>query len=72
MYDLSKAYQTLVTGPMERNLQRFVWQADPSSPWEIYAYDWVTFGDLIAALVLELAKEMVSQAGVSVDPLADN
>ena len=70
MYDLSKAYQTLVTGPMERNLRRFVWRESPDQPWEIYSYDRVTFGDLIAALLLELAKDMVAQAGIGIDPLA--
>ena len=70
MYDLSKAYQSLVTGPMERNLRRFVWRPDSSKPWQIYAYDRVTFGDLIAALALELAKVMVAQSGASIDPLA--
>ena len=56
LFDLCKAYQQLVTGDMERHLRLFVYRSSPEEPWEVYCYDRVTFGDVIAALCLELAK----------------
>ena len=57
VYDMTKAYQSISTGEVERNVRRIVWRwCDQSSPWETYAYDVVTFGDHIAGLVLELVK----------------
>ena len=53
VYDMSKAYQSISTGLVERHVRRIVWRwCDPSKPWESIAYYVVTFGDQIAGLVL--------------------
>ena len=70
LFDLTKAYQQLVTGPIERNLRRFVYRDSPEKEWETYAYDRVTFGDVIAGLCLELAKALVAKHGEKIDLLA--
>ena len=72
MFDLSKAYQQLVTGEVERHLRRFLYRSSSKDPWQVYAYDRVTFGDVIAALCLELAKKLAAHRGVAIDPLASS
>ena len=47
--DLTKAYNALHTGPIERHLRRFVYRFDPTSNWEDFAFDRVVFGDNPAA-----------------------
>ena len=69
VYDMSKAYQSISTGLVERHVRRIVWRwCDPSKPWESLAYNVVTFGDQIAGLVLELVKGLAAQLGESIDP----
>ena len=52
-YDMTKAYQSIATGNIERHVRRIIWRwGDETASWEIYAYDVVTFGDRIAGLVL--------------------
>ena len=70
LFDLTKAYQQLVTGPLERNLRRFLYRDSPHMEWQVYAYDRVTFGDVIAGLCLELAKSLVAKEGEKIDSLA--
>ena len=41
--DLTKAYNSLRTGLVERHLRRFVYRFDPSEDWSDYAFDCVTF-----------------------------
>ena len=70
-YDMTKAYQSIATGQTERHLRRIVWRwCDTSAPWEIMAYNVVTFGDQIAGLVLELVKNLAADMGESIDPEA--
>ena len=38
--------------------------------WEVYGYQVVAFGDVPAALALELAKELVAESARAVDPQA--
>ena len=70
LFDLCKAYQQLVTGDLERHLRRFVYRASSDQPWRTYCYDRVTFGDVVAALCLELAKKKAADLGESLDALA--
>ena len=68
VYDMTKAYQSIGTGAVERNVRRIVWRwGDVNAPWEILAYDVVTFGDQIAGLVLELAKRFAADLGKDID-----
>jgi len=67
-YDMSKAYQSISTGVLERHVRRIVWRwCDPSLPWESLAYNVITFGERIAGLVLELVKGLAAQLGESID-----
>ena len=38
--------------------------------WQVYAYDRVAFGDVIAGLCLELAKSLVAKEGEKIDTQA--
>ena len=69
--DLSKAYQSLHTGELERHVRRIIWRwGETDKEWDVLAYDRVTFGDLLAALALELAKKRGAEQGVVIDPAA--
>ena len=69
--DLSNAYQLIRTGAVERNVRRIIWRwGDLDGEWEILAYDRVTFGDQIAALLLELVKKAAAVHSVGIDPAA--
>ena len=70
LFDLTKAYQQLITGAMERNLRRFLHRWSQDSDWQVFAYDRVTFGDIVAGLCLELAKALLAQYGQEIDSLA--
>ena len=70
VFDLTKAYNSLHTGPVEKHLRRFVYRFDPSGDWEDYAFDVVAFGDNPAANCLEIGRDMVADAGVQIDPVA--
>ena len=72
-FDLSKAYNSIITGETEKYLRLQVWRfCDETRSWEIYGYTCVAFGDLIASLILEAAKDlcadMAEEAGM--DPVA--
>ena len=67
-YDMTKAYQSISTGDVEKHVRRIVWRwGDRSAQWEIMAYAVVTFGDQIAGLILELVKKMAAELGKEVD-----
>ena len=70
IFDLTKAYNSLHTGPVERHLRRFVYRFDPAGDWEDYAFDCVAFGDAPAANLLEIARNMTAEAGKDIDPVA--
>merc|ERR1711867_372472 len=69
-YDLSKAYHSLRTGDHELHLRRFLHRFEEAEEWEVYAMQVVAFGDMPAALALELAKELMAELGQAVDPMA--
>ena len=66
-FDMAKAYNTLRTGPVERHLRRFVWRFSSDEPWQDYALDRVHFGDACAATQLEVAKDLIADAGEYID-----
>ena len=69
VYDLTKAYQSIGTGELERHVRRIVWRwGDTSANWEIYGYDVVTFGDQAAGLILEIVKGLAADLGQNIDP----
>ena len=67
MFDLSKAYNTMRTGLVEKHLRRFVWRFGENEDWEIYAIDRVHFGDKPAACQLEVSKNKVAELGRDID-----
>ena len=72
-YDMTKAYQSIATGEVERHVRRIVWRwCDPTAEWEIFAYNVVTFGDQIAGLILELVKRLAAQLGQGIDAEASH
>ena len=70
VFDLTKAYNSLKTGPVEKNLRRFVWRFNPDDDWEDFAFDCVAFGDSPAANCLEIGRNMTADAGYEIDPVA--
>ena len=68
--DMEKAYQSIHTREKEKHLRRTVWRASPDLPWEDYAYEKVTFGDLAAGLLLKVAKTKVAEEGKGIDVMA--
>merc|ERR1711867_426175 len=69
-YDLSKPYHSLRTGPQELHLRRFIHRFSEEEDWQVYGMEVVAFGDMPAALALELAKELMAELGDKVDPMA--
>ena len=54
VYDLTKAYNSLKTGLVEKHLRRFMWRFSPDEEWQDFAFDTVAFGDLPEANFLEI------------------
>ena len=63
MFDLSKAYNTMRTGVVEKHLRRFVWRSSEEEEWQDYAIDRVHFGDQSAACQLEVSKGLIADLG---------
>ena len=55
-FDLSKAYNTLRTGPVEKHLRRFLWRFDPTQSWQEFALDRVTLVTLALLRSLKWPK----------------
>ena len=68
--DLSKAYNTMRTGLVEKHIRRFVWKFSEDDDWQDYAIDRVHFGDQSAACQLEVAKRKIAELGRHIDPEA--
>jgi len=73
VYDMTKAYQSIATGEVEKHVRRILWRwGDTSAPWQVLAYAVVTFGDQIAGLILELVKTMAAEMGKEIDAEASH
>ena len=70
VFDLTKAYNALKTGPVERNLRRLVWRWSPNDAREDFAFDVVAFGDVPAANLLEIGRNLTADEGWEIDPVA--
>ena len=69
--DVTKAYYSLRTGELEKNVRRVVWRyGDTSKDWKIFGFQTVSFGDRPAAAFLEIAIRRTAQCHTSIDPLA--
>ena len=67
LFDLSKAYNTMRTGLVEKHLRRFIWKFNETDDWQDFGIDRVHFGDTPAACLLEVAKQKVADLGKSLD-----
>ena len=53
-FDLSKAYNSLITRPVENHLRRLIWRFSPDEDWQEWSFACMTFGDAPAANLLEI------------------
>ena len=67
VFDMSKAYNTMRTGLVEKHLRRFVWKFEEDEEWVDYAIDRVHFGDRTAATQLEVSKNLLADLGLDID-----
>ena len=67
IFDLSKAYNTMRTGLVEKHLRRFVWKFEEADSWQDFGIDRVHFGDTPAACLLEVSKRKVAELGKEID-----
>ena len=70
LFDLSKAYNTMKTGVVEKHLRRLVWKFKEEDPWQDFAIDKVHYGDQPAAVLLEVSKQETAELGRHIDPEA--
>ena len=71
VFDLSKAYHTLVTGDLEKYMRLVVWRhGDKSKEFTVYGHEKVGMGDKQAPISLEGAKEVTADLGEHIDPEA--
>ena len=69
--DISKAYHSLQTGEVEKHVRRVVWRYGvQGSPWKIFGFCTVSFGDRPAAAILEIALKKVASIHRNIDPEA--
>ena len=73
LFDLSKAYNHLFTGLIEKFIRLIVWRdCDSSAEWRTYGFECTAFGDLSAAVQLEVAKKLCAEAGIEIDQEASD
>ena len=58
------------TSEREKHLRRILYKFDKNQQWQEYTFNRVAFGDLIAALILEVAKAIIAENGATIDTLA--
>ena len=68
--DLTKAYNAMRTGLVEKHLRRIIWRFDPREEWSDYAFVCVAFGDVPAANCLEIGRDITADEGYEIDPVA--
>ena len=65
--DLKKAYNTIRTGLLERNLRRFVWKFSKNDEWKTFWINKVHFGEINTANELECAKIKIAKFGENIE-----
>ena len=70
MMDLRKVYQAIHTSPMELHLRWFFYRRRSGDLWKVFAYTRATFGDVLAGLMLEIAKRKIANLRKPIDPQA--
>ena len=72
MFDLSKAYNTMRIGVVEKHLPRFVLRINEDEDWADCAIYKVNLGDLPTSCQLEVSKLKVAKIRRHIDPEAVN
>ena len=68
VWDITKAYNTIVTFEEERHARRLVWRwGDKSAPWSTFGIDRMHFGDKCAMCGLQNGIKLVAEAGRAID-----
>ena len=68
VWDITKAYNTIVTFQEELHARRLVWRwGDKSSPWTTFGIDRMHFGDKCAMCGLQNGIKLVAEAGREID-----
>ena len=57
VFDITKAYNSIKTGIVEKNLRRFWFCQDPQDKWRMFGFECVQFGDRPAAAIMTIAVE---------------
>ena len=70
VWDLSKAYHQMKTGPVEFFMRLVVWKFGPDGEMETFGHTCVGFGDKPASNCLEVSKDKIAEAGADIDPEA--
>ena len=63
LFDLTKAYWQIKTREKELHLRRVLWRNSDKEDWTTYGITCATFGDLIAGVLLEVARRRAAVAG---------
>ena len=68
VWDYAKAYNTVWTGPEEMHVRRLVHKMSDEGDWTTYGINKMHIGDRPAATGLEVAKDLVANTGLDLDP----
>ena len=61
IFDITKAYNSIRTGIVEKNLRRFWFRENPEDNWKTYGFECVQFGDRPAAAIMTIAVERAAE-----------
>merc|ERR1712177_137085 len=64
--DISKAYNSIKTGQVERHVRRYWFRFTQDAPWKVYGANCVMFGDKPAAGLMTMAVERASDSSSEV------
>ena len=62
IFDITKAYNSIWTGIVEKNLRRFWFRQDPQEDWKTYGFECVQFRDCPAAAIMTIAVERAAES----------
>ena len=62
IFDISKAYNSIRTGLVEKHLRRLWFHFNPQEEWKLFGFNCVQFGDQPAAALMTIAVEMAADS----------
>ena len=63
VFDISKAYNSIKTGLVEKHLRRLWFRVNPQhDDWKIYGFNCIQFGDRPAAALMTIAVEKAAKS----------